>query len=172
MGATENLCANILMSFRFISSSGIADFWAEGNSGSTAKAISFHFKRLQEDLIRGSQDRASLGTALQYRMNPCSTACSHQVMPLLDPRSSQPIPAKFGRKVTRCARGFQRLTNAIVVSGMIEYEIVQAAARHVVTITSAEPQLNLHRTPAVTATTPSSNLRARRYVTRAGTMRP
>ena len=57
MGAIENRCVNILMLFRFIVSSGMADFWADRNHMLTIEAFSYHFKCLfslaaiaQEDL--------------------------------------------------------------------------------------------------------------------------
>ena len=78
MGATLNRCVNILIIFRFIISSVIADFWADRNLRRIGKAFSFRFKRLQDELVRGHQGRVSLGTALQYRMNPCSTAVQPQ----------------------------------------------------------------------------------------------
>src|SRR6476660_7172081 len=47
IGATENLCANILQSFRFYLLT-LAVLWADGNPKQTAKAFSFLFKRARQ----------------------------------------------------------------------------------------------------------------------------
>jgi hypothetical protein len=77
MGAMQNRRDNMLMLFRFIISSGLADFWADRNSKLTIGAFSFHFKFLSRSPVlpqRAPSFRrysiAAPNELMQYRASP------------------------------------------------------------------------------------------------------
>jgi hypothetical protein len=83
------------MLFRFIIPSGIADFWADGNSRLTVEAFFFNFK-----CLNGSPDCLSM----LPRLAPYGVALPDELVHYRDPaaglRDLPIVSAKFGRNVT------------------------------------------------------------------------
>ena len=125
MGATQNRCDNILMLFRFIISSGIADFWTDRNSKLTIGAFSFRFKCLVDRSFILQRCRALSGTALLYRMSSCSTA-------VLDATYDSPQRSHWRRTSDWKADQSQRQSNAALCRCLGPQYCDRSFGRHIV----------------------------------------
>ncbi|WGS18033.1 MULTISPECIES: hypothetical protein [unclassified Bradyrhizobium] len=72
----------MLMLFRFIILSGLADFWADRSFKLTVEAFSFDFKCLFGRLLSPRKAVPLLGTALQYLMSSRITALVRAFPPI------------------------------------------------------------------------------------------